>query len=487
MDFTQPVTVDALPPELLRQIFSDLDGPAPSEIRLHDQPVGDMLRDSQCVLKNISLVSRRWRVIVMPLLFRHVVWALEHCDQLLAKPSGHGHPADQVAVLAFLRANDLARHVQSFTVIVCGGMTPVIPPMPASTAPSPTASVISYSEDNDWLWDMLFSVMDPLRLTLITSPQNLARLLGCSIFVGDADFFATGERLHILSLARDDRSLNVPPRPSVSKNASQTTGNTSRCLPGNQAPAPHALVTIRPWTRLLLNENSSICVYRTYHYFHRRPPSILSHMLYGWEDTPGRAFMIPPTVASLSYVAIFPLVSQLRQLVQHLPRGVEHLYLQLVPRNNILLDKHEMYHVQPPDLWLERSDCYELVMRKLLSRPRSPAPVMPNADDSDGDDDDGEGHDGGDGEVEEDGMDSGPSSQAAPTEKGPRLRRFETGDSADAEVWQSMVRFAHENRTGWIVESKGTLVKGPLPPDESDGIDMDDVEIMEWLGVGLFA
>jgi hypothetical protein len=479
MDSTQPVTVDALPPELLRQIFADLDGPAPSDHRLHDQPAGDMLRDPDCMLKNISLVNKRWRVIVMPLLFRHVVWSLEHCDQLLAKPSEDADPADQVPVLAFLRANDLARHVQSFTVIVCGGMTPVMPPTPAMAAPSPTASVISYSEDNDWLWDMLFRVVDPLRLTIIASPQNLARLLGCSIFVGDADFFATGERLHILSLARDGRS------PATSKIPLQPTPSTSQCLAGgDRKHATNALVTIRPWTRLLLNENSSICVYRSYHYFHRRPPSILSHMLHGWEDDAppgrGRAFTVPPTVTSLSYVAIFPLVSQLRQLVQHLPRAVEHLYLQIVPRNDILLDKHEMYHVQAPDLWLERSDCYDLVLRKLLARPRTPPPVMPDAGNDGGGDGDG------DGQAANGGVD-GPSSEAAARENGPCLRTFETGDWPDAEVWQSAVRFAHEHRTGWVVERKGTFVRGPLPTDESDESDLDEEQMTEWLGIGLFS
>ena len=251
MASSEPMTIDDLPPELLRQIFDAFDGPAPSDGRLHDQPEGDMLRDPECPLKNISLVSRRWRAIALPVLFRNVVWTFEHCDQLLAKPTNGTDPfGGQVPILAFLRDNHLARHVQSFTVIVYRGVAAAMPPIMPPIIPSPT---MVYRGNNDWLWKMLFALVDPLRFTIIASPQNLARLLGCDIFVGDADFFSHGERLHILSLARDSRCASTPTQPRQPHHcvasSSQSTLGTSQ-----SKRAANALVTIRPWTRLLLNE-----------------------------------------------------------------------------------------------------------------------------------------------------------------------------------------------------------------------------------------
>ena len=461
------MTIDDLPPELLRQIFDAFDGPAPSDGRLHDQPEGDMLRDPECPLKNISLVSRRWRAIALPVLFRNVVWTFEHCDQLLAKPTNGTDPfGGQVPILAFLRDNHLARHVQSFTVIVYRGVAAAMPPIMPPTIPSPT---MVYRGNNDWLWKMLFALVDPLRFTIIASPQNLARLLGCDIFVGDADFFSHGERLHILSLARDSRCASTPTQPHQPHHcvasSSQSTLGTSQ-----SKRAANALVTIRPWTRLLLNENSSICVYSSYHYFDRQSPSILGHLLHGWDEASDHVFMVPPSLTSLSYVAIFPLMSQFRQLVEHLPR-IEHLYLQIVPRNNIMLDKQEMGHVQPSDLWLERNGCYELVMRKLLSMRGSPIAALANMDNSDDDDDDDD----------DDGQDEGGLGhvllQHSPRRNWRYLRKFETGDSADEEAWRSAVRVVKMSRTGWQVEQKGTFVKGPVPLEgDDDGFDDDSID-----------
>jgi hypothetical protein len=208
-------------------------------------------------------------------------------------------------------------------------------------------------------------------------------------------------------------------------------------------------------------------VYSSYHYFDRQSPSILGRLLHGWEEDSTNVFMIPPTLTSLSYVAIFPLMSQFRQLVEHLPR-IEHLYLQIVPRNNIMMDKQEMGHVQPSDLWLERNGCYELVMRRLLSMRGLPiATMLAFDDDTDSDDDDGHG-----------GADDGPNhdddhalqQQHSPGRNWRHLRRFETGDSADEEAWSRAVHVVQRSRTGWRVESKGSFVRGPVPAEgEDDG------------------
>ncbi|KAK4034287.1 hypothetical protein C8A01DRAFT_39214, partial [Parachaetomium inaequale] len=51
------VTVGTLPPELLRQVFDAVDHVAPSDSRLNDQPEGDILRNPNSPLKDISLVN----------------------------------------------------------------------------------------------------------------------------------------------------------------------------------------------------------------------------------------------------------------------------------------------------------------------------------------------------------------------------------------------------------------------------------------------
>jgi hypothetical protein len=496
----QVVTIDTLPPELLRQIFGFVDGPAPSEHRLNDQPAGDMLRSPDCPLKDISLVSKRWRVIVSPILFRNVVWALERCGDLLVKPDSDpdsdSDPIDQIPILSFLRANDLSRHIRSFTIIVCQRVAPEVSPMPlpGSTGSrnvsrfqnnaqwkaargghdgvfhEPQAhhsrmvdSTTAYNQDNNWLWMMLFSLMDPLKLTIIASPQTLASLLSCMVFVGDEDFFSSGERLHILSLSRDSKSTSAPPQPSGSKASAKATAATSHSCPGERKHIPTALFTIRPWTHLLLNENSSIRVYKSYHYFDRRQPSILPSLL-GYEQAPNDTCMVPSTVTSLSYIAIFPLTHHFSILLYNLPH-IEHFYLQLVPRNDILLDKQEMDHVQASDLWLERNSCYRHAMRKLLWRyDYDVASVF-------GDDftDSGWTVDEQASDSEDEGNDTA-NQPPVPQDNWAFLRRFETGDSADQEAWDDAARQVENNYfSGWRVEREGLFVKGPVPAEKSDG------------------
>jgi hypothetical protein len=460
----QSAAVDSLPPELLGHIFSYFDSVAPSDDRLKDQPKDDMLRCADCPLKTISLVSRRWRAIALPILFRHVLWTLEGCDQLLAKPNldagSDSHPVTRIPILAFLAANDLDRHVRSFTIMVCRKSVPGMPqaPSPAAvTQPPPqrgqagygspvldsqalqslvSSFATAYHEDNNWLWDLLFSFMDPLRLTIIASPQTLARLLSCMVFVGDVDFFSTGERLHILSLSRSSKPSSGPPQPSSTPEASSlATAPAPHCCPGHRKHIPTALFTIRPWTHLLLNENSSIRAYRSYHYFDRRPPSILTSLL-GLEEAPNNVMLVPPTVTSIFYVAIFPLARHFYMLVDHLPR-IEHLCIQVAARNDILLDKEEMDHVQPSDLWLECHSCYVPIFSKLSAATEA--------------DDDG----------------NGPDQGSHGGGFGPRLganwrflRRLEMKDWKLLEEFPQLAQLGH---AGWQHESEGIFVRGPVP------------------------
>ncbi len=88
--------------------------------------------------------------------------------------------------------------------------------------------------------------------------------------------------------------------------------------PGNQTLFHATCSKMRPWTALLLNEGSSTRVYQTYEFFHKRPPSILGALL-GSEEFPNDIPLLPLTIKSLGYVAIFPLSSHFSTLVRFLP------------------------------------------------------------------------------------------------------------------------------------------------------------------------
>ena len=413
--------IQALPPELLTHIFSYLDRPAPSDSRLHDEPHPAMLRNepSSNFLKTISLVSKRWRTTILPSLFRHVRWAFDRWDLLMVEPGRSGahesDPASALPLLAFLRANDLGRHVDTLTLIIGDSMqgiyrltesgrpsdttvprhgsptarpaeqpsSPVPRPMSLAEAqagrgggqrPGRQAREKRYGEDNNWFWEVLFETMDPRRFTMIASPRMLSSLLSRMLFVGDAWSFKS--QCHILSLSREDRrgplSEEVPSDqytptengPSIATQASSSTETaagsspTTGDCPNTQCHNPperirSALFTIRPWTSLLLNEGSSMPVYKTYEFFLKRPPSILGALL-GCEEPPNDAPLVPPSVRSLSYVAMFPLSSHFNTLVGHLP-PLDRLFVQLVPRTAILDDPDEMHCIDAGDLWMERN------------------------------------------------------------------------------------------------------------------------------------
>ncbi|KAK3936453.1 hypothetical protein QBC46DRAFT_419216 [Diplogelasinospora grovesii] len=468
----QPKTIESLPPELLTEIFSHLTCAPPSETRLHDQPKSHMLADREATLKVVSLVSKRWRATALPVLFRHVVWALDRWDLLLVEPGQDVDPVDGLPLLRFLRDHGLGRHVFSLTMIVSNslhGLMRLNEPgledsahgsersasshreskkaqmlLGGSRYPHIANRAATYSEDNNWLWKTLFDLMDPKRFTMIASPHMLTSLLSRMLFLGDAWCFNRDD-LHILSLSRESPT-KTPPTPSLASAAKPNSGSSSttsaststststepvasssssKC-PATPASRPCELFTIRPWTHLLLNEGSSTRVYKTYEFFLKRPPSILGALL-GCEEAPNNTPLIPPTLKSMSYVAIFPLSYHFNTLVAFLPR-IDHLFVQLVPRNSILQDREEMRNVDPSDLWMERNSCYGLIMRELLT-----------SDMADKDDD-------------------------APGSNWRHLRTFTSGDAADEEAWDMAVHYVRTSRSGWRVEGNGIFVRGPPKP-----------------------
>ncbi|KAI0383393.1 hypothetical protein F5Y04DRAFT_33926 [Hypomontagnella monticulosa] len=430
--------MDRVPPEILLHVFEFLEGPAPSQVRLRDQPSDDMLNSQPGFLPSLKAVSRVckvWRSLVMPSLFRHILWRPK-------MSSLSAFTLNPIPLLRFLEDNRLDRAVTTFALVVDfvdkeAGIRHITPEI--------------RSVDLEWLWDQLFSVIDPLRFTIVAPPTTLAAFMSRMLFLEDAWSFSIP--YHILSLARTKRSsprdkllsehietklsnlqVSTPEqgttRPSRSAIVEPSTASSSFRY---RNPPACPLFTIRPWTSILLNEGSSTRVYRTYEFFLRRPPSMLGALL-GCEEHPNDTPLIPPTVVDFSYIAIFPLSSHFEILLQNLPR-LDRLFVQLAPRpgNRILEDEEEMKHIDPADLWMERNTAYSSLMRELTFA-ADPA-----------------GH---------------PRNWAS-------LRVFESGDTADHEAWEMAVQFVQRSETeGWKVEREGVFVKN----DDRDDPSAEDVD-----------
>lgn len=494
-----PPLIESLPPEILAQVFHFLDHPAPSDEQLHDQPHADMLRrPDDSILKTVSHVNKRWRATVLPLLFHNVVWYLDRFDLMKVEeqqfkstsPAG-ATVTTAIPVFPFLVDNNLTSYVKSFTLIITSASSSPRGSTSGSTSAdvglyrrgdgsghygylstplsphSSGARDLVFNEDTNWLWKLILDVVDPLRFTIIASPCMLASLLARMLFLGDAWSFDQSH--HVLSLSRGDDArrrrtlarsqgaatettttaqLQAPPsspRPSSSSSSNSSLARPAKCIPCDLFTlSSSSSFPAHPWTALLLNEGSSTRVYKTYEYFHKRPPSMLGALL-GVEEFPNDLPLLPPTITDLSYVGIFPLASHVHTLVQHLP-PLRRLFVQLVPRNDILNDRKEMEHLDMDDLWAERNRAYQGILPKLF----------------------GDGNTawgGGGGGVNND---NHWNATAAATDLGnwKQLQVFETGDTLDLGAWELAFEYASEESAEWSMERVGRFVRRRQPQQE---------------------
>lgn len=349
-------------------------------------------------------------------------------------------------MLAFLLANNLERSVIAFTLMV-----------DFSTEEVEERKLHCQVRHGDMerLWNQLFSVIDPLRFTIVAPPATLAALMNRMLFLTDAWSFAIP--YHILSLARSSRAdkeliARQPLHPSpgssdfservvsspsnktgisTSKTHSENRGHAKRSshdrmivsLPLKDGPyhelmssPASSLFTLRPWTSVLLNEGSSVRAYETYEYFLRQPPSMLDALL-GTGEYPNNRPLLPRTIVDFNYIAVFPIASHVASLFDGLPK-LDRLFLQLTPRpsNHILQDQKQMKHVDRADLWMERNTVYSQLPNELL-------------------------------------LEGEQSNWRA-------LKVFESGDAADKASWDMIVDSLQQKGVhNWIAERPGLLVK----------------------------
>lgn len=485
--------INHLPNEPLTAIFSHLDASSSLERRFRDD-ASTLLDDYYAArgrrpsrkhpLKSSSLVSRRWRAAVLPFLFRHVLWTFQRLEEPPAEAyQAAGGDLDQVADsfgfagLAHLRRHGLTACVDSVTLHVpCPehliddpaelvgryGLVPNTSSSPASSGHhgGGGGGEESYDDDNDsiimsesgslvvaevnghatwantWFWDLLFAVVDPLRVSFLAAPVVLATMFSRKVFTRCQPLMMT--RYHLISVSRSERASSVqqPPQPQPSSSSSSSLplshsntdadeddGDYDDASPdpgiAHHAPPcdnlPCELFSRHRWTSLLANEGSSVSIYKTDAYG-EIPPSPLLSLLASRDPATRRFFR--RTLRCLAYIAIMPMATHIQSTIAAsslVPRHLEEFFIQVMPRGIDLEHDASFQGLEMDDLIMERDSVYGLLFASIF---------IP-----------------------------GPQREWEP------LRVFETGDAADDVAWAEAVETVRASTSRWDVESQGRFVR----------------------------
>ncbi|RDW71605.1 hypothetical protein BP6252_08168 [Coleophoma cylindrospora] len=432
-NLTVHASIEALPNELLGHIFGYLDVPRPSPTKLRDEPTFEATSCDTASTKAISLVSKRWRTIVFASLFKHARILTSKSWLFDATWRNEIQPFVDFAVQRSL--HDI---VQSFAICV-----PTIKLTEFSLSKLPFPGLEN-------IWQMLFRCIDPEEILIVGPPQALGALTACYVELGDAYIYDCPYQYLHLRRSPDVAVKTVEEFEAefhLNPDGTETKVQTEKCDEGrkdvensasNYRPSPlvaetfpersagprvpaerSTLFQIRPWHSLLLNEGSFIKSYTVVDdIVFKGAPSIITDLVGAPDDHFSDASdgLISGTVREFSYIGIFPPESHFRRFAEHLPR-IDSLYMQLVPRNNILDDEERMQGVVQDELWLERNSCYASVMRELFNTP--------------------------------------------PTNNFAYLREFESGDTVDQDAWLMAVEFVKRagRGFGWSVARDGVFVR----------------------------
>ncbi|KAM3454003.1 hypothetical protein MY3296_003271 [Beauveria thailandica] len=486
------VSVHSLPNELLACVLSQLDASSSIEKRFRDD-ASTLIDDyyaargdrpsRQHPLKSLSLVSRKWRAAALPYLFRHVLWTFRRLEEPAAAAAAAAPAAlgatQGFEVLAFLREHGLAPAVDSITLYVpCPehliddptevvgrfGLVPSATLAETTTTTTTTTmqgvdgveggegdaeSVVSSETaslvladanrhttwSNTWFWDLLFSVVDPLRVSILAAPVVLATMLSRQVYTRCQPLMMT--RYHLLSVSRADRS-SLPIELEVEGDdddddddandgpAEPTPTTTDPYIP-MCANLPCELFARRRWTTLLANEGSSVSIYKTDAYG-QTPPSPLLSLLASHD--PATRHFLRRHLHRLVYVAIMPMATHFRAMLTALarlpPSRLAEIFVQIMPRG-VDLD-HLRYHLDPDDAGalFEGLDIQDLVMeRDIVYGMLFKAIFVPG-----------------------------------PRPEWESLRVFETGDAdGDTVAWAEAIETVRASTSCWYVAERGRFVR----------------------------
>lgn len=362
-------TIESLPNEVLNQIFSCLDSPSGHKERyLFEDPLnlarhiliprklqsfpGDFY--SKHSLKSLSAVCRRWRDVVLPHLFRHTIL----CTRAIRRPRPDEKPTPLMQFLDFIKGHDLGHHVQTLTIMrhyVANKAAFTMERARNMARPSAERDSDAYDEvpadfcfpglqmctepfqeipplvqDNNWFWDAIFKVVDPLDLILVSSPALILSLLGRNITIRRNRYVMP--HYHVVCLSRSSsagtgRKAGEPGPPAVA------TASSLDLLPCE-------LFTIRPWERLLINEGSGFDVYKTSCPEEYEYTSLLQPLL---NTSDQYLFPLLSNLKAFSYIGIYPHSTTMELLAEHLP-PVGTLYVQFTPPGGTEGEDAHLFH-----------------------------------------------------------------------------------------------------------------------------------------------
>ena len=330
MEQKGPTDINSIPPELLDHIFSLLVQPPPSPKRLYDQPFHDITQSTVVTLKSCSCVSQRWRRAVLPILFQNARMLLR-MDTV-----ERNWPIQVPEFLAFVSRSNCQSKIKGFTLVVQD-------PRPERYNYDDFEGGLDSLKD---LWQLLFNVIDPLRLTIVAPPPVLGALVALGVNLEEVDEYHMP--YHILSLDR-------PPSP------------TSAHYPKRHIPNGTTLLNLCPWESLLLNEGSFIRSYTASSYLFTimQSPSILRSL--GTNDS-WPELLLPKTIKSVSYIAIFPEEHHSTYLYGFLLH-IQRLYIQFTPRHDLYPDTLQKGSADVNTMTAARKYASMTLLKTVLSEP----------------------------------------------------------------------------------------------------------------------
>jgi hypothetical protein len=388
--------MNILPNELLIHIASYLDIPPPSVTKFAHEPSLYLTCAGDTPLKNLSYVSRRWRKVVLPILFRYSRIPLEESPQWvhidartidnmqsqLTKLSDHelqiyrrmrgrfkstlAFPYDEVFddllsnlcrieegdeflktvpnILWFphLPAKsyiDFARFVAECTLQhhiknIVLYTDKEYKPRNSSTADMYLTNAVAE------IWSEIFRHLEPVRVVVAAPPTTLAGLLDVPML--SSDVWAFEMTVHYIEL--------------VQHGPNRIGHLGSACRPWNSA-----LVHRRPWTHLRYNEGSSVTAYSTYEYHLKQSPKMLYLTLLRLAKEVGSCC----NIQSFSFIGVFPFSTNITTIIRALQKigTLKTVQFQLAPgpENNLLRTPESIGKAQPRDLWLEWHGSYKAI------------------------------------------------------------------------------------------------------------------------------
>ena len=342
--------LEALPNEILYLILSHLDDEPPSSKNLRREPSISMTCSQNKPLKNLSSTCQNLRSLTLPWLFKFSRIHLNGFEQQSIGTGLYSTPkcADIERFLSFVTDKSLVSYIQGVVLYTQTDLEV------RSTGHLGKHS--SGSEQHLELAGFWRSILEVLNLRCVTTcapPSTLARLVSCDITTQDA--WAFDMELHVLRLCRPPEGPSSIP---------------------SEVPQKFDLFHLLPWTHCTLNEGSSLKVYNTYEYYHKKTPSIVGRLGSATEAVPFNS-----TLTSFEYIAIFPMCQHVRGIMVPtagvgledgygildflmLFPNLQNLTLQLMPlpEDKILEDESRLLVGSFADMWLEFDGCYNAVL-----------------------------------------------------------------------------------------------------------------------------